>query len=134
MKLSRMGVSPLLLLVALLLGACSSFKLNPTSLDVTSINLPQVQGDLTFGDIVYNPRLKKVLVPSGADQLFLIDPESRQVSVFSGLGSSSQPGEIVSVASGSELLFLLDQGMPQIIVVEPGSGTVVASVSVVSVS
>jgi len=121
------GVTTRLLCVCLVLGgapalaACGSASSGVAS-DAKVIELPGVSGATDFDDIVYSPRLRRVLVPAVASGLDLIDPESGKVTNIGGFETADSADE------GRGLVFVADRGAQQIDVVDPRRGRILATV------
>lgn len=128
----------LLAVVSLALGACS-FKLNPNTLSPVSVPLSAGDTPMHFGELNYDSRLDRVLVPaSGSDKLALIAPQNRSVQVIPGLTAGADPASglagSASAIAAKGLIFVIDGGGLSLSVVEPSSGSVLGSASLAAPS
>jgi hypothetical protein len=128
----------LLWIAALLLAGCSptSLKLNPYGLNSRPVPLALGEETVSFRELVYDTRLKQVLVPAAeAGQLLVLDPASRAIKQISGFSQRSPEGVALgatSAVSDGRLLYALDRTARQIRVVDPGSGEAISSTPVES--
>jgi hypothetical protein len=97
------------------------------------VSLPGGEGGIGFDDLVFAPRLGKVLVPGGrTGRLFLIDPKNRAVTSLTGF----TPGKMylgghgkgtTSADEGGGFLFAIDRSAGTVNVLDPASGKILSS-------
>jgi DNA-binding beta-propeller fold protein YncE len=112
------------------LAGCS-MQLNPYSLKTSSLNL-SLDRSIAFGEIAYDPRLDRVVVPAaGSGKLILVNPHSlahQQISGFSAGPAKTTNTESTfgstSAASVRGTLFAIDRAQKEILTVNPETGTI----------
>jgi hypothetical protein len=103
------------------------------SLKSTAVPIPDGDGGIGFDDLVFSPRLHKVLVPAGhTGKLYLIDPVSFTMTSIGGFSTSAkiQKGPrhgISSADEGEGFIFAADHGNNELVAVSVKSGAIVAS-------
>jgi hypothetical protein len=96
------------------------------------VPLPAGEGGIGFDDLIFAPRLGKILVPAGrTGYLDLVDPATRQVVPIAGFSSQKSfdqgHGEGPTSADfGRELIFAIDRTALKLLVIDPARATVVA--------
>jgi hypothetical protein len=85
------------------------------------VELPGASGEIDFDDIVYSPRLHRVLVPARDSGLYLVDPDNATATRVPAAGSAASADE------GRGLLFVADRSAGTITVINPAGGTAVGS-------
>lgn len=87
------------------------------------LELPSAADEIDFDDIVYSPRLQRVLVPARDSGLYLVDPDRATATRLEGTGS------VASADEGRGLLFLADRTKRTLTIVNPADGRAVSSVA-----
>jgi len=85
------------------------------------VDLPGAQGAIDFDDIVYSPRLRRVIVPARRSGLFVVDL---------GSGTATQVGRLFSADSADEgegTIFVADRERRTVTAVDPRSGRTTSS-------
>ncbi len=90
---------------------------------VRVVELPGAADEIGFDDIVYLPRLQRVLVPARDSGLYLVDPDRATATRLEGTGS------VASADEGRGLLFLADRTKRTLTIVNPADGRAVSSVA-----
>lgn len=134
--LPRWPVKSLLLLIAFIIAGCSG-ELNPSNIATHIVGLPGTTGSITFNDMVYDPRLAKVLIPANeTGNLFLVDPDTYKAAAISGFtpqkNANGQLEGLTSVATGRDLLFAANQGARSLSVIDPLTGAILSSAPLMS--
>jgi DNA-binding beta-propeller fold protein YncE len=107
--------------------ACAS------SADGVPVALPNGSSGIGFDDLRYSPSLHRVLAPAGrSGNLALIDPDSLEVSVVSGFGTSNDysgghDDGATSVDEGRGFLFVTDRTARKLFVVDAAAKKIVGS-------
>jgi DNA-binding beta-propeller fold protein YncE len=99
-----------------------------------AVPIPGGEGGIGFDDLMFSPRLHRVLVPGGrSGNLDLIDPATGEVTAIPGLSKESKFGGghgegATSADEGRGLLFASDRSKRLLVVVDPAKRAIVASV------
>jgi hypothetical protein len=122
--------------VVLLLAAsgCSLLRCGRSAVppsNLPAIPMPGGSGGIGFDDLVFAPRIHRVLVPGGGTgSLDLIDPDTRSVTAIAGFSSGSSSGHNVGTTSAHEgqgVLFASDRTQRRLVVVDPLARKIAAS-------
>ncbi|WP_219420735.1 hypothetical protein, partial [Pseudonocardia nigra] len=81
------------------------------------VELPGAAGQIDFDDLVYSPRLQRVLVPARDSGLYLVDPDAATATRVLGTGS------VASADEGRGTLFLADRSASTLTAVNPADGS-----------
>ncbi|HKG19429.1 MAG TPA: hypothetical protein VKB00_06805 [Candidatus Limnocylindrales bacterium] len=111
---------PIILLLALLVAAGCGNDSDSVTASAETIELPGLSGSTNFDDIVYSPKLDRVLVPALSAGLFLIDPKTAAVDRIEGFDTAD------SVSEDNGLVYVADRSAQEIAVVDPHSGEVLS--------
>ncbi len=113
---------PLVVALILVLAGCGSGT-DDTELPAEArvVELPGAAGQIDFDDLVYSPRLQRVLVPARDSGLYLIDPDTATASRVPGTAS------VASADEGRGTLFLADRSASTLTAVNPADGAVLSS-------
>jgi DNA-binding beta-propeller fold protein YncE len=99
-----------------------------------AVPIPGGEGGIGFDDLLFSPRLHRVLVPGGrTGNLDLIDPATREVTAIGGFSKQSRFGGghgegTTSADEGRGLLYAIDRTKRLLVVVDPARRAAVASV------
>ncbi|HET6371736.1 MAG TPA: hypothetical protein VFG76_00370 [Candidatus Polarisedimenticolia bacterium] len=110
----------------------------PATLTATPFTLPGASGGIGFDDLMFSPRMKRVLIPGGrTGNLYLIDPAAKEVESIGGFSvkdaSKGGHGEgITSVDMGNGWIFASDRTALRLDVVDPASRKIVAGAPLAS--
>ena len=105
---------------------------SPAVLEATAVSLPGGEGGIGFDDMVWAPRIGRVIVPAGrSGNVTLIDPETKRIEAIGGFSTAERFGGghsegSTSAAEGRGFLFATDRTAKQLLVVDPRSRTIVA--------
>lgn len=97
------------------------------------VALPGGEAGIGFDDLRYSARLHRVLVPGGGTgNLYLVDPDTRAVTVIGGFGAVARRGGghedgPTSVDESGGLLYVIDRTRHLLDVVDPVAKRIVAS-------
>ena len=100
----------------------------------TPLSVPGGEGGIGFDDLMFSPKLHRVLVPAGrTGNLDLVDPATREVTAIAGFSKESKFGGghgqgTTSADEGRGLLFASDRSKRLLVVVDPARRAIVASV------
>lgn len=109
-----------------------SLQLNPYSLQTDAFKLPVQAASISFGEISYDPRLNRVIVPAAeTGNLLLIDPATTKIQQISGFSRETSPSPAVTGAvaavSARGNLFVLDRSAKKLVIVDPAAGKITGS-------
>jgi hypothetical protein len=100
---------------------------------LTPVALPNSDPGISFDDLRYAPVIKKVLAPAGrSGNLDLVDPMTLTVTPIGGFSASSNfagghSAGVTSADEGGGKLFAIDHETQSVRVIEPATGSMVAS-------
>ena len=103
------------------------------SLSVRPIALPEAGDGIGFDDLVFSPRLGKVIVPGGrSGNLYLIDSATRKITAIHGFSSGKEYKEghgegITSADEGKGLIFVADRTAGTLSAVDPVCEKIIAT-------
>jgi hypothetical protein len=120
----------LILLGAALVGC--DLSLNPKSLHTDVVRLPISRSAISFDDISYDAKIKRVVVPAAeSGTLALVDPITRGAQIIQGFSAQANPANpgigATSATSAKDLIFALDRSAKVINIIEPRSGNIIGS-------
>jgi outer membrane protein assembly factor BamB len=87
----------------------------------TRVELPGVSGGVGWDDINYAPALGRVIAPARAHGVALVDPDTLDVTMLTGLGDAA------SAVEGAGVLFVADRSVRRIVAVDPATGDTIAT-------
>jgi DNA-binding beta-propeller fold protein YncE len=114
----RRPLAGLMLIVAVSVGLAACGSDQTASLVASGariMDLPDAQDAIDFDDIVYSPRLDRIIVPARRSGLYLVDPrtgEARRVGHLPGADSADE---------GDGMIFVADRERRTITAVDPRS-------------
>lgn len=115
---------PLVVAMMLVLSACGTGQDGANlPAEARVVELPGAADEIDFDDIVYSPRLQRVIVPARQSGLYLVEPDTGTATRLPA------PGNVASADEGRGLLFLADRSERTITVVNAADGAVLSSVS-----
>ncbi len=87
----------------------------------TRVELPGVSGGVGWDDINYSATLGRVIALARSHGVALVDPDTLDVTVLTGLGDAA------SATEGAGVLFVADRSVRRIVAVDPDTGIGIAT-------
>jgi outer membrane protein assembly factor BamB len=107
--------------LVMLAAACGSGSDEPEARPDMVVELPGAERPSDFDDLTYAPRLGRVLVPALDAGLYLIEPNTGEVTRFDNVGA------VHSATEGDGTLLVADRDTSTIAAVDPASGRTIAT-------